>query len=89
MLLNQLVPGGFWQQISVAWCFGSKSLPSKRISQIRLDRNKIKKKKKKQDQNRVEEDEERKKKKRKKLKWMTEQRDLPRRGQSRAQRWEA
>ena len=47
--------------------FGSKSLPSKRISQIRLDRNKIKKKKKKQDQNRVEEEEERKKKKRKKL----------------------
>ena len=29
------------------------------------------------------------KKKRKKLKWMTEQRDLPRRGQNRAQSWEA
>ena len=80
-----LVPGGFWQQINVAWCFGSKSLPSKRISQIRLDINKIKK----QDQNRVEEDDERKNKKREKLKRMTEQRDLPRRGQSKAQRWEA
>ena len=83
-----LVPSGFWQQISVAWCFGSKSLPSKRISQIKLDRNKIKKKKKTRS-GRVEEDEERKKKKRKKLKRMTEQRDLPRRGQSRAQSWEA
>ena len=62
-----LVPGGFWQQISVAWCFGSKSLPLKRISQIRLDRNKIKKKKNTRSV-RVEEDEERKKKKRKKLK---------------------
>ena len=37
---------------------------------------------------RVEEDEERKKKKRKKLKRMTGKRDLPRRGQSRAQSWE-
>ena len=36
----------------------------------------------------VEEDE-RKKKKRKKIQWMTEQRDLPRRGQSREKRWEA
>ena len=42
-----MVPGDFWWQISVAWCFGSKSLPLKRIYQIRLDRNKIKKKKKK------------------------------------------
>ena len=62
-----------------------KSLPSKCISQIRLDRNKIKKKKKTMH---VEEDE-RKKKKRKKIQWMTEQRDLPRRGQSREKRWEA
>ena len=37
----------------------------------------------------VEEDEERKKKKRKKIQRMTEQRDLPRRGQSREKRWEA
>ena len=59
-----------------------KSLPSKCISQIRLDRNKIKR------SMRVEE-EERKKKKRKKIQRMTEQRDLPRRGQSREKRWEA
>ena len=68
-----------------------KSLPSKRISQIKLDRNKIKKKKQKTKKTRsvhVEEDEERKKKT-KKIKRMTEQRDLPRRGQSREKRWEA
>ena len=59
----------------------SKSLPSKCISQIRL-------KKKKKRSVLVEEDE-RKKKKRKKIQWMTEQRDLPRRGQSREKRWEA
>ena len=65
-----------------------KSLPSKRISHIRLDRNKNLKKKKTRSV-RVEEDEERKKKKRKKIKRMTEQRDLPRRWQSREKRWEA
>ena len=59
-----------------------KSLPSKRISQIKLDKDKIKKKKKKTRSVRFEEDEERKKKKRKKFKRMIEQRDLPRRGQS-------
>ena len=65
-----------------------KSLPSKHISDIKLDRNKIKKKKKKTRSVCVEEDEERKKKT-KKIKRMTEQRDLPRRGQSREKRWEA
>ena len=64
-----------------------KSLPSKCISHIKLDRNKIKKKKKTRSV-RVEEDE-RKKKKRKKIQRMTEQRDLPRRGQSGEKRWEA
>ena len=49
-----------------------KSLPSKPISQIRLDRNKIKKKKKKTRSVCIEEDEERKKKKKKKIKQMTE-----------------
>ena len=86
----QISVGTWWFLVADQCCVVFqliKSLPSKRISQIRLDRNKIKKKKKRSV--RIEEDEERKKKKRKKLKRMIEQRDLPRRGQSRAQSWEA
>ena len=85
----QISDGTWWFLVADQCCLVFqliKSLPSKHISHIRLDRNKIKKKKKTRSV-RVEEDEE-KKKKRKKLKRMSEQRDLPQRGQSREKRWE-